>query len=683
MFHAQSLALYKNRPVLVLEARDRIEIRLEDGSELKVREKDIELLHEGPVKAMPGAAEGGDFETARRMLVADSGTASSSVSWSELAELVFGQSGPAETLACWEEAAKGALFGIEEGRPLPFGDEEVARRAEKLARKEGEAAERAEFLARAKRIKAGAAKSGPRHGAAADAGAAQSGSRPGAEAEGFRESDGRFLSEIEALALGKSAKSRTCADLGISETPEAAQAFLITVGRWDENMNPHPSRSACPLSAPSIGLGPDTNKLPRADLTGLESWAIDNAWSNDPDDAIGWDGSSVWIHVADPASAIAPESPADKEALGRGSTLYLPELVSPMLPDEALARFGLGLVGPLEAAGADALARGTARDLDLPISPALSIRVEVAEDGSIGGVELMASSVKVRRLSYAEADRQIAEGRAPALEALKEIAARRRSRRIANGAVEIDIPEIRVKVEGEGKARSISILRVGRDESSALVREMMLLAGEAIARWAFERGIPFPFYGQEAPSEPGQAAQGLADEEGSGAARSLAAQFARRRLMRAGAWGPGPSAHRGLGLPFYAQATSPLRRYQDLLAHMQARAFLSGGPLLDADEISRRCALAQAASSATRQAERASILHWTLAYLARLPGWEGEAVVVGSGQGSGGKTFPVFIPELGLESRIRLGAPRNLDEIAGVRLVRVDIPGLEASFDEI
>ncbi len=665
MVRAQSLALYKNRPVLVLEVRDRIEIRLEDGSTLKVREKDIEPLHEGPANALPEAAAEGDFETARRMLVPDAGTAPSPVSWAELAELVFGRSGAAEALACWKEAAEGALFRIEEGRPIPLGDEEVARRAEKLARKQGEAAERAEFLARAKRIKAQAAKSGP---------------RDGAEADGFSEADGRFLSEIEALALGKSAKSRTCADLGIAETPEAAQAFLMAVGSWDENANPHPSRSGCPLSAPQIVLGTDSGKLPRADLTGLESYAIDNAWSNDPDDAIAWDGSSAWIHVADPASAIAPDSPADQEALGRGSTLYLPELVSPMLPDEALARFGLGLVGPL---GAAADAAGTA-GREPPISPALSIRVDVAEDGSVGGVEITASTVRVRRLSYAEADREIAEGRAPALEALAKIAERRRARRIANGAVEIDIPEIRVKVEGRGSGsnRDIAILSVGRDESSALVREMMLLAGEAAARWAFERGVPFPYYGQEAPAEPGQAAQGLADEGGSGAPRSLAAQFARRRLMRSGAWGPGPSAHRGLGLPFYAQATSPLRRYQDLLAHMQARAFLEGRPVLDADEISRRCALAQAASSATRQAERSSILHWTLAYLARRPGWEGEAVVVGSGQGAGGKTFPAYIPELGLETRMRLAAQRGLDETIPVKLARVDIPGLEASFDE-
>jgi exoribonuclease R len=115
---------------------------------------------------------------------------------------------------------------------------------------------------------------------------------------------------------------------------------------------------------------------------------------------------------------------------------------------------------------------------------------------------------------------------------------------------------------------------------------------------------------------------------------------------------------------------------------MQARAFLSGSPVLDADEISRRCALAQAASAATRQAERSSVLHWILAYLAARPGWTGEAVVAGPAQGTGGKAAPIYVPELGLESRLRTGAPRSPDERIGIRLVGVDLAALEASFEE-
>jgi exoribonuclease II len=677
MIRADSLALYKNKPVLVTEVRDRIEIRLEDGSSLRVREKDLVPLHLGPVKKMPEPASGGDFETARKMLAADRPAEGSeaSLSWGELAELVFGEDGPEQAIGCWAEANKGLLFRIEEGVPRALDDQEVEREAQKRARKEGEAAEREAFVRRAKEIrssrKKNASEPSSTEGAAAD-------SRP--PAPRFEEADGRFLSEIEALAYGKSAKSRSCVDLGIAETPEAAQAFLLAVGTWDETFNPHPHRAGCAIAAPKVPLGPDLEDLSRVDLSDMESWAIDNAWSKDPDDAIGWDGSSIWVHVADPASAILPGSAADEEALARGSTLYLPELTSPMLAEEALERFGLGLGpalspdAPGHAGSSPESSGGSARAGVL--SPALSFKIDVDPDGSISAVEAMASTVRVRRASYGEADELMDDGQAPDLVALSAVAERRRSRRVANGAVEIDIPEVRIAVDGAGRGAGceIRIEPVPRDRSSGLVRELMLLAGEAAARWAFERELAFPFYGQEAPSDPGAAAPG--DRQGP---KSLAEQFARRRLMRAGMWGPSPSSHRGLGLPFYAQVTSPLRRYQDLLGHMQIRAFLAGRPTLDADEVSRRCALAQAASAATRQAERASDGHWQAAYLLRNPGWKGEAVLVGT---AGSGAWQAYIPELGLETKLKAGAGRSLDDRVPIVLARVDLVAREISFDE-
>ncbi|MDP3178948.1 MAG: RNB domain-containing ribonuclease, partial [Spirochaetaceae bacterium] len=447
---------------------------------------------------------------------------------------------------------------------------------------------------------------------------------------------------------GKSEKSRVALELGLNETPEAAHAFLLAVGKWDEFINPHPLRAGCPLAPPRVPIGPDLDDVDRSDLSGQEAWAIDNAWSKDPDDAIGWDGESVWVHVADPAAAILPDSPADREAFARGSTLYLPELISPMLSDEALDRFGLGLA---------------------PISPALSFRIGVAADGSISRIEVMASRVSVRRLTYEDADALLDQGALPGLAALADLAALRAARRAANGAVDIDIPELRIRVDKGAEAGSrIEIRALARTRSSSIVRELMLLAGEAAARWAFERALPFPYYGQEAPSEGGPASEG----------EGLAAQFARRRLMRSGVSGPTPTSHRGLGLPFYAQATSPLRRYQDLLGHMQIRALLAGRPPLDADEVGRRCALAQAASAATRQAERASDLHWKLAYLLGHPLWTGEGVIVAS---AGPGAWQVYIPALGLETRVKAGSSRALDELLELKAMRIDLPTLETSFD--
>jgi exoribonuclease-2 len=234
---------------------------------------------------------------------------------------------------------------------------------------------------------------------------------------------------------------------------------------------------------------------------------------------------------------------------------------------------------------------------------------------------------------------------------------------VNQGAIEIDIPEVRVFVRGG----EIKVERLPETRSSAMVREMMLLAGEAAARWAFERELPFPFYSQEAPGDPASVPPGLAGE------------FAKRRLMRAGITGPTPSAHRGLGLPFYSQTTSPLRRYADLLGHMQIRAALAGRPPLDADEVMRRSALAQAAAAPNRQAERASEAHWTLAWLKRHPEWRGEGVIVGS---AGPGSWQIYVPGLGLETKLRLGPDRELNETLALKASRIDLPKLEVGFEE-
>ena len=148
--------------------------------------------------------------------------------------------------------------------------------------------------------------------------------------------------------------------------------------------------------------------------------------------------------------------------------------------------------------------------------------------------------------------------------------------------------------------------------------------------------------------------------------------------MRGGMAGTLPRAHRGLGVSFYAQATSPLRRYADLLAHRQIRAALAGRPPLPADEVSERLARAAAAGALLRQAERASEAHWTLAWLAARPGIELDGVVVGSGSWG----LSAFIPAIGLETRVK-GTELGLNAAVRLRLSGVDLPKREARFQPV
>jgi exoribonuclease-2 len=598
-----ALVLFKTRPAIVQRDGDRIELSFETGAPVRVRDKDAELIHTGPVKKIPAPASGGEFETAWEM------TTGTALGLEELAELAFGAAGPAEALACRYAVAEGLLFRLDGERIVALTADEREAEAAKRRRKEGEATERAAFIERARRCR-------------------------------IETGDERFWGEVEALAFGRTQKSKMAHDIGAGDGPEAAQAWLLKAGLWTARTNPHPIRSGHPSKAPDLELGPDDDEG-RIDLTTMEAWAIDNAWSHDPDDAISWDGEAVWVHVADPASAVIAGSAADIEASNRSGTLYLPEGAIPMLPDAALDRFGLGLADT---------------------SRALSYRVALDADGLVTDVRVMPSRVRVTRLSYAAADPLLAAG---PLAELARVAALRKAYRQRNGAIDIDIPEVRVWVDS-GVPR---IDPVPHFASSGVVREMMVMAGEGLARWAFDRNLPFPYYSQEAPGSRDDLPEGLAGE------------FAKRRLMKAGMAGVQPRSHQGLGVTMYAQATSPLRRYGDLLGHQQARAALTADagrkaePPLPADELSMRLARAAAGGQAVRKAERQSELHWTIAWLLENPGWEGDAIVV---QASGGDVL-LYVPEIGLETKVR-NSGLELNQPVRVRFQKADIARLEVQF---
>ncbi len=628
MLREGSLLLYKGKAAIALGSGDKADIRVDGGETVKVREKDVVVLHSGPLKtfdpASAAASAGeGDFDTARSMV--EGGRAAPA----ELADLVYGKAGPAEVWAAVSHGLSGeGFFRVEGGELVALTDEEISARDRKRREREGAAAAREGFVARARKKGAFSAEEG----------------------------DARFLQEIEARATGAMAASRLLKEMALEDSPETAHAFLLRAGVKDPSWNPHPLRFGLALKAPEIALKASEIALKaseialkasglsrREDLRGMEALAIDNEWSRDPDDAISWDGSRLWVHVADPADAVPSGSDTDAEARSRAATLYLPEGISPMLPDEALERFGLGLAEE---------------------SPALSFGIDLDEEGLIRDVEVRKSVVRVRRLSYESADREL-EG--PTLGPLAAIAARNRARRAANGAVEISLPEVRVRVGGGVP----EIDPIGDSKSSGIVRECMILGGEAAARFAFRESIPFPYYGQEAPAE-GRIDQGLG---------GLAAEYAKRRLMRAGMISGAPVAHQGLGLSLYTQATSPLRRYQDLLAHQQLTAWLAArsggaGALMDADAIIEAAGAAQARSAQVRMAERLSLVHWKIVWLELHKGEALDGVVVGSA----GRRSVLLIPRIALETQLALGGEPEPNARIALTFTGADLAKQEIRF---
>lgn len=628
------LVLYRKRPARVARLGDKLHIELEGGNLAKVRPKDVTPLHPGPLESLSDLTpQQGEVILAWEILNESRGPHD----LAELAELVYGEYTPITAWAAWELVEDGLYFhGIPEA-VVACMPEEVEQ--EQLARQEREAEARAwaDFLERAQTGRVNP------------------------------EADSHYLREVEDLALGRRKGSRLLRELGRSERPENAHTLLLNCGYWDRSVIPYPRRLKLSITPPEIEL-PPLPEEERVDLTNLQAFAIDDRDNKDPDDAIslascqtdsegGFLGGRIWVHIADAAALVLVNSPADLEARARGATVYLPEGTVPMLPPQAVERLGLGLQ---------------------EVSPALSFSLELNARGEIEGVQIQPSWVRVKRLSYEEAEKRLEE---PPLRELHLLAQAYQARRKANGALFIDLPEAIVRViEGQ-----VTICPINRLRSRDLVRETMLMAGEAAARFAINHSIPFPFATQEPPDpavlprslSPQNEESAQRDQEAAeypATQRNLAQYFAMRRALKRSQVSSLPAPHAGVGLPAYSRATSPLRRYLDLVAHQQLRAYLRGESSLSEQEMMERVGTSESIIGSVKQAEALSRRHWTLVYLAQNPDWQGEAVLVEKNDSRG----RVIIPALALEAPVHLREDLPLDSRVTLALKGVNLPELEA-----
>jgi len=384
---AGSLVLYKIHPARVVSVGEKIEIALDGGKNKKVRDKDISLLHPGPVKTLNLDAGEGNVEEAWDLLQGEQ------PSLEDLAELVFGQFTPDTAWGAWQLLTDGLYFSgsleaIEVRDPQAVAEEREARDSKA---REAEAWEG--FLTRVREAN-------------------------------LQDEDRKRLAEVERVALGNAEHSRILTTFDTAETPEAAHKFLLRCGYWPAEENPWPKRSGVLLDAVDIGV-PELPQDDRLDLTGLEAWAIDDEGNQDPDDAISLDDGYLWVHVADVAALVRPDGHIDQAARERGSNLYLPEGVFNMLPVSITEQLGLGLH---------------------ETSPALSIGFRF--DGQdFHDIRVEISTVKVKRDSYNAVNERMGDEPFASIAKLTDAY---RQRRLARNAARLDLPEASVRlVEGQ------------------------------------------------------------------------------------------------------------------------------------------------------------------------------------------------------------------------------------------
>jgi len=323
------------------------------------------------------------------------------------------------------------------------------------------------------------------------------------------------------------------------------------------------------------------DRISAAMLVGREDLRSEFIITIDPDDARDFDdaihveelpggGWRLGVHIADVSAYVPPGSALDREARSRGNSVYLPDRVIPMLP-ERLSNGVCSLNSHV-----DRLTHSVFLQFD-----------KVGRPRSARFARTVIRSAK--RLTYKEAYRLLKN---PARDELGErlhaawkLAALLRRKRFEHGALDLDMPEVKVIVDKSGKA--VRFERVENDESHQLIEEFMLAANEAVARELKNRGIPTIYRVHENP-DPERLAefrefvlthgmrvgdlthrrevQRLLDLI-RGTAEEHPLKIGLLKSLKRARYATIPLGHYGLAKANYTHFTSPIRRYADLAAH--------------------------------------------------------------------------------------------------------------------
>ncbi|MCA9530585.1 MAG: VacB/RNase II family 3'-5' exoribonuclease, partial [Myxococcales bacterium] len=342
-------------------------------------------------------------------------------------------------------------------------------------------------------------------------------------------------------------------------------------------------------------------KRDREDLRELDLVTIDPEDARDHDDAIFVErkdgGYRVVVAIADVSHYVRPGTAIDREALHRGTSIYLPDRAIPMLPAELSSNLA-SLVPKRDR-------------LCLGVDVTLSRHGEVQRSRYVEGVMRSGGRLTYEGVARAldltkEGDRQpAADRRKPMLTALLELARTLRKRRLERGALDFDLPEARIHLD-DARVEPLAIERSKSDpgvrEAYRMVEEMMLLANEVVARDLTERGVPAIYRVHGPPDdkklesfcELATALGHALDVDDARDPRSLTA-FLRKidgepqapvlrylllRAMQQAVYSTQAGAgHFGLAAADYLHFTSPIRRYPDVTVHRVVRKVIHGEPV--------------------------------------------------------------------------------------------------------
>ena len=331
----------------------------------------------------------------------------------------------------------------------------------------------------------------------------------------------------------------------------------------------------------------------RKDLRKVQTVTIDGEDAKDLDDAItlSKDGEiyRLGVHIADVTHYVRENTPLDKEALSRGTSVYLVDRVIPMLPHKL-------------SNGICSLNAGTDR-------LALSCIMDIDDKGTVIGHEITESVICVdRRMTYTSVKKILEEKDeneikeyeelVPMFLLMEELAEILREKRSKRGSIDFDFPESKIILNPEG--HPVEIKPYDRNKATRIIEDFMLIANETVAEDYFWQEIPFVYRSHENPDSekikelgifinnfgysirigqedihPKELQKLLRKVEGT-PEEALISRLTLRSMKRA-KYTPDSDGHFGLATKYYSHFTSPIRRYPDLQIHRIIKENLKGG----------------------------------------------------------------------------------------------------------